>query len=92
MNSLYKTLKVNDQFTELTKDNIDTIKYDGYDIKTSVSGLTVTTTSITKNGIQITPSDVTKTTGTVKINYQVSFTYSGNSITKTFTQTINVTN
>lgn len=92
MNSLYKTLKVNDQFTELTKDNIDTIKYDGYDIKTSVSGLTVTTTSITKNGIQITANDITKTSGTVKVNYQVSFTYSGNSITKTFTQTISVTN
>ncbi|MBQ4570865.1 MAG: hypothetical protein IJB21_04130, partial [Bacilli bacterium] len=83
---------VNDQFTELTPSNVDTIKYDGYDIKSSISELTVTTTSITKNGIQITPSDVTKTTGTVKINYQVSFTYSGNSVSKSFTQTISVTN
>ena len=92
MNSLYKTLKVNDQFTELTKDNVDTIKYNGYDIKTSISNLTVTTSSITKNTKDITASEVTNSTGTVKVNYIVSFTYAGNPITKSFTQTINVTN
>ena len=92
MNSLYKSLKVNEEFTELTKDNIDTIKYDGYDIKSSISGLSVVTTSITKNSKEITPADVTTSTGTVKVNYSVSFTYAGNPISKTFTQTINVTN
>ena len=92
MNSLYKTLKVNEHFTELTNENIDTIKYDGYDIKNSISNLSVITTSITKNSKEITPADVTSSTGTVKITYSVSFTYSGNPITKTFTQTINVTN
>ena len=92
MNSLYKTMKVNDQFTELSSIDIDTIKYNSYDIKNSITGLTVVTNTITRNGLTINPSDVTTTTGTVKIDYTVSFSYSGNPITKTFTQTIIVTN
>ena len=92
MNSLNKSLKLNEHFTELTKDNIDTIKYNGYDIKTSISGLSVVTASITRNGKEITPADVTSIPGTVNVTYNVSFSYSGNPITKIFTQTINVTN
>ena len=85
-------MKVNDQFTELSSIDIDTIKYNSYDIKNSITGLTVVTNTITRNGLTINPSDVTTTTGTVKIDYTVSFSYSGNPITKTFTQTIIVTN
>ena len=91
MNSLNKTLKLNESFTELNPSNIDTIKYNGFDIKSSISGLTVTTNSITRNGQNITPQDVTTTTGNVSVQYTVSFIYSNKYITKKFTQNINVT-
>ena len=49
----------------------------------------VTTGTITNEaGSGITPADVTKSKGIYKVNYQVNFTYNGNRITRTFTQTI----
>ena len=92
MNSLNKTLKLNESFTSLTPSNIDTIKYNGYDIKNAVTNLEVITSSITRNGYVVAPENVTKEVGSVSVTYTVSFTYSSTVITKTFTQTINVTN
>lgn len=92
MNSLNKTLTLNEAFNTLGPSNIDTIKYNGYDIKNAVTNLEVTTSSITRNGSVITPENVTKEVGTVTITYNVSFSYVNNKIEKKFTQTINVTN
>lgn len=92
MNSLNKTMALNESFTSLTPENIDTIKYDGYDIKNAVSDLTVSISSITKNGQSIQESEITSSVGTTYVKYTLSFTYASNKATKTFTQTINVTN
>ncbi len=92
MNSLNKTLKLNDSFTTLGPSNIDTIKYNGYDIKNAVTNLEVTTSSITRNGSVVALENVTKEVGTVSVTYNVSFSYANNKISKKFTQTVNVTN
>lgn len=91
MNSLSKTHKVNEAYQTLTPSNVDTIKYDGTDIKNSVTGLEVTISEVTKNGKNITTEEITTSPGTVTIKYSVSFMYLGNKVTKTFTQTVNIT-
>ena len=83
-----QNLKVGDSFTELNSSSVTAITYKGSNIKSEVTNLSVTTSSISGN---LTPQQVTEKEGSVTITYTVSFTYSGSSITKTVTQTVNVT-
>lgn len=89
MSGLNTVLTVNSTFKELNTTAISGITYDGTSILTEISDLSVTTGTITNEaGAGITPADVTKSKGIYKVNYQVNFTYNGNRITRTFTQTI----
>ena len=90
MNNLSLTLNKNDSFNELTKNNITSIKYDGVEIKQSVTNLSVITSSITKDGSpsNTTPNDLTSNTGTYNITYTVTFVYNRASISKLITQTV----
>ena len=89
MSGLNTVLTVNSTFKELNTTAISGITYDGTSILTEISDLSVTTGTITNEaGSGITPADVTKSKGIYKVNYQVNFTYNGNRITRTFTQTI----
>ncbi len=90
VNNLNLTLKKGDSFTELNNNSISSIKYDGVDIKQSVTNLSVVTSTISKDGTvsNITPNDLTSNTGTYTINYSVSFVYNNKSITKAITQTV----
>ncbi len=90
MNGLTGSFKVNDLFTELNTNNIETITYNGTDIKNTVTDLIVIASSIVKDGSTdvITKDNLTSTPGTYKITYTVTFNYKTATVTKTFTQTI----
>ena len=92
MNNLNKTLKVNDSYTKLDSSSVSSIKLNGSDIKNSVTDLSVSYTSITKDGSSenVSIDNFTGTAGTYKIIYTVSFKHEGTSITKKFTQTVTV--
>ncbi len=92
MNGLTAAFKVNDPFTELNTNNIETITYNGSDIKASISNLSVNISSIVKDGSTdvITKDNLTSVAGTYKITYTVTFNYKTTSVSKTFTQTIAV--
>ena len=92
MNNLNKTLKVNDTYTVLDNSSIASIKLNGNDVKSSVTDLSVSYTSITKDGSSdsVSIDNFTSTAGTYKIIYTVSFKHEETSITKKFTQTVTV--
>lgn len=93
MNGLSLVLNIGDKYKELNTSNVSSITLNGEEIKSGVSGLSVITTSIVKEGsnVNITPDELTNTSGTYKVTYTVSFSYMGSgSITRTFTQTVAV--
>lgn len=92
MNGLTQSLYVGDTYTELGKSSVATITLNGSDIKSSVTNLSVITTSIKKEGStdNITPDQITSSTGSYTVTYTVSFNYLGSTVTKTFTQNITV--
>ena len=84
-------LNLNDSFHELTSSDISSIKYKGVEVKSSVTNLSVNKKSLTATGGEsVSNDDVTKTAGTYKATYTVSFKYEGTSISKTVTQNITV--
>lgn len=92
MNSLNTSLKVGSTYNKLTSSNIDTIKYDGLDIKNEVVALNVQIADITKDGAPLSAELISSSAGTATVKYKVTFSYKNTNITKTFTQTVNVTN
>lgn len=92
MNSLNTSLKVGSTYNKLTSSNIDTIKYDGLDIKNEVVDLNVQIADITKDGAPLSAELISSSAGTATVKYKVTFSYKNTNITKTFTQTVNVTN
>lgn len=93
MSNLDVTYNVGDSFNELNASNITSITLNGTEIKSSVSGLSVVTTSISKEGSEetMTPQSITASAGKYKVVYSVSFNYNGgNTINKSFTQNITV--
>ena len=92
MDGLTQTLPLNSTFTELTTTSITSITYKGTEIKSEVSNLSMVTSGVTKEGStdKITPSDITKSAGTYKVSYSVSFNYKKNPVTKVYIQTITV--
>ena len=92
MNGLTQTLKVGDNYSTLTKGAIESITLNGNNIAGEVSGLTVDAASITANdGATVAPAKVTEKPGTYTVSYTVVFVYSGKTITRSFTQTVAVT-
>ena len=91
LNNTNISLHVNDTYKELTKSDVTSIKYKGEEVKSAVTNLTVTNTSIHNSSNENTaPANVTKTAGTYKANYTISFVYKGTQINKSVTQTITV--
>ena len=93
MNGLTLTLTVGDAYTPLNSNNVEVITYDGNDIKNDITNLTVTISSIVKDGTTdaVTKENLTTQPGTYKITYTVTFNYKTlTNITKTFTQTVAV--
>ena len=91
MSGLNQSLNVGDKYSTLTKSAIDSITYDGSDIMSEVTSITVDARSITKEGGgDVAEADVTKEAGTYKVTYLVDIIYSEKSISKTITQTISV--
>ena len=90
MSNLNLTLSKNATFTELNNNSVTSITYDNFEIKPKVTNLSVITSTITKNGqtVNVSPNDLTSSTGTYNITYSVSFIYNGASITKLITQTV----
>ena len=86
------SLKVGSTYNKLTSSNIDTIKYDGLDIKNEVVALNVQIADITKDGAPLSAELISSSAGTATVKYKVTFSYKNTNITKTFTQTVNVTN
>lgn len=92
MNSLNTSLKTGSTYNMLSSSNIDTIKYDGVDIKSSVSSLTIEVNEIVRDNTSIALEQITTLPASVQVKYKVSFVYSGKTIVKTFTQNVTVTN
>ncbi len=91
MSGLTQTLSVGDTFKELNTSNVTSITYKDSEIKPSVKGLSVVTSSITNSsGEAVTPDRITESAGTYTINYTVSFNYLSNPINKTVTSTVTV--
>ncbi|NLC48051.1 MAG: hypothetical protein GX758_01645 [Tenericutes bacterium] len=90
MIGLTGSLHVGDSYTELNTSAVSSITYNSIEIKSSVSNLEVVTASIKKVGgsTNLTPSQITESTGTYNIVYNVSFSYLGTPVTRSFTQTI----
>ncbi len=90
MNNLNITLKVDDNYTALDNSSVSSINLNGNDVKNSVTDLSVSYVSITKNDSSDTVSidNFTATAGTYEIIYSVSFKHEETSITKKFTQTV----
>jgi hypothetical protein len=91
-NSLNISLKTTGNYKKLTTSNIDTIKYDGVDIKNEVTSLNVEINEIIRNNTSIAIEQVNTLPGTVQVKYKVSFKYKDKTIVKTFTQIVTVTN
>ena len=91
MNNLSLNLALKAAYSELNSSNITSITYKSNDIKSQVTNLSVTTSSVSKSdGTSIAPNQITQEAGTYKVVYSVSFVYSGKNITKSFTQNITV--
>ena len=90
MSDLDLHLSIGATFKELNKSSVTSIKYKGNEIKPQVSGLSVVTSTIVKEGSNdsITPDKVTASAGTYKITYTVSFKYLKTPINKVLTQTV----
>ena len=90
MDGLAVSLSVGSSYTELGTSAVSSIKYKGTDIKNEVGNLSVITAGITKDGSSdpITPANITESSGKYRVQYSVSFTYSGKSFSKTFTQIV----
>lgn len=89
MNGLYQSLTVGASYKELGTYAIDSITYNGKNIKSDVNNLSVTTVAIKKSdNTSITPNDITAAKGKYIAEYSVSFTYKNKHITRSFTQTV----
>lgn len=91
-NSLNISLKTTGTYNKLTTSNIDTIKYDGVDIKKEVSSLNVEISEIIRNNTSIAIEQINTLPGSVQVKYRVSFKYKNKTIYKIITQVVNVTN
>ena len=66
-------------------------KYNKENIKSKVNNLSVSITSAKKlNGESVSTNTITNEKGNYKVTYKVTFSYKGNNITKTFTQSVMV--
>lgn len=93
MNGLTMVLKVGDKYKELNTSNVESITLNGEEIKSGVSNLSVICTSISKDGssVNLSPDEITNSSGTYNIKYEVSFSYMGSAtVSRTFTQTVAV--
>ena len=90
MLGLSTSLKIDETYNVLGTNAIESITLNGIDIKSSVTNLKVGITSITKNGVStsISTSDITKSAGTYRVTYTITFTYNGVNTTKTKVQTV----
>ena len=83
MNGLYQSLTVGASYKELGTYAIDSITYNGKNIKSDVNNLSVTTVAIKKSdNTSITPNDITAAKGKYIAEYSVSFTYKNKHITR----------
>ena len=93
MEGLNAEYRLNDTFNELLYTSISSIKYNGTEVISKVTGLSVITSAITKVGEPTwtgAPGDITDLKGTYKVSYSVSFVYSMKTINKTMIQTVAV--
>ncbi len=90
MKDLNLNLTKDSDFNELNDSSVTSIKYDGVEIKQSITNLNVILSSISKDGelSTITPNDLTQNPGTYIIAYTVSFVYNGAYINKLMEQTV----
>lgn len=91
MSNLTKTLNLNDKYSYLDSSSVTSIKLNGNEIKSEVTDLNVSFTSISSNdGKSVQIDSFTSTAGTYKVTYTVTFKHASNSTTKTFIQTVTV--
>ena len=91
MSNLTKTLNLNDKYSYLDSSSVTSIKLNGNEIKSEVTDLNVSFTSISsKDGKSVQIDSFTSTAGTYKVTYTVTFKHASNSTTKTFIQTVTV--
>ena len=91
MSNLTKTLNLNDKYSYLDSSSVTSIKLNGNEIKSEVTDLNVSFTSISgKDGKSAQIDSFTSTAGTYKVTYTVTFKHASNSTTKTFIQTVTV--
>lgn len=91
MSGLTSSLKHGSTYSELGISAIEYIKYNKENIKSKVNNLSVSITSAKKvNGESVSTNTITNEKGNYKVEYKVTFSYKGNNITKTFTQSVMV--
>ena len=91
MSGLTSSLKQGSTYSELGISAIEYIKYNKENIKSKVNNLSVSITSAKKvNGESVSTNTITNEKGNYKVTYKVTFSYKGNNITKTFTQSVMV--
>ena len=91
LSPLSVTLTENDYYSALSTSNVESVKLYSNDIKADIVNLNVRLLSITSStGSLVSESTVTDMAGTYIAKYEVSFVYSGKTITKTFNQSITV--
>ena len=91
MSNLTKALNLNDKYSYLDSSSVTSIKLNGNEIKSEVTDLNVSFTSISsKDGKSVQIDSFTSTAGTYKVTYTVTFKHASNSTTKTFIQTVTV--